>query len=42
MDRIIKILGVLAVILFCLQVFSDNKAELDLWGNVGQGFQIHE
>jgi len=31
----IKILAVFAVVLFCLQVTSDNKAEVDLWGNVG-------
>jgi len=35
MSRTIKILAILAVILFCLQVYSDNKAEVDLWGNVG-------
>lgn len=35
MSTAIKILAVFAIILFCLQVFSDNKAEVDLWGNVG-------
>jgi len=35
MNRVVRLLAVLAVILFCLHAFSDNKAELDLWGNVG-------
>jgi len=33
--RILKALAVLAVVVFCLQTFSDNKADVDLWGNVG-------
>ncbi len=28
-------LAVGAVVCFALQVFSDNKADVDLWGNVG-------
>ncbi|MFH0763740.1 MAG: hypothetical protein V1927_01895 [Candidatus Omnitrophota bacterium] len=35
MRNLIKILAVFAIVLFSLQVFSDNKAEVDLWGNVG-------
>ena len=33
--QLLTILTVTAVIVFCLQVFSDNKADVDLWGNVG-------
>ncbi|NQU74171.1 MAG: hypothetical protein HQ547_05630, partial [Candidatus Omnitrophica bacterium] len=35
MSKIIKILAVAAIIIFCLQVFLDNKADVDLWGNTG-------
>ncbi|MBL7071077.1 MAG: hypothetical protein ISS26_02755 [Candidatus Omnitrophica bacterium] len=35
MDKAIKILCTLAIIFFCVQAFSDNKADVDLWGNVG-------
>jgi len=35
MNRTLKLLAVLAVFAFCLQTFSDNKADVDLWGNVG-------
>lgn len=29
------VLAVIAVIMFAVHVFSDNKADVDLWGNVG-------
>jgi hypothetical protein len=35
MNKIIKVLLVSAIVIFCIQVFSDNKADVDLWGNVG-------
>ncbi len=35
MNKAIRILSVLAIVFFCLQVFSDNKADVDIWGNVG-------
>jgi len=35
MNKVIKILAVVAITIFCLQVFLDNKADVDLWGNVG-------
>jgi len=35
MDKAVKILAVLAIVFFCIQVFSDNKADVDIWGNVG-------
>lgn len=34
-NRIIRVLAVAAVIVFCVQSFSDNKADVDLWGNIG-------
>ncbi|MFC1497400.1 hypothetical protein ACFLS1_02865 [Verrucomicrobiota bacterium] len=34
-DRILKVLAVCAIVVFCLHAFSDNKADLDLWGNTG-------
>jgi len=34
MKRTLTILAYAAVAAFCLQVFSDNKADVDLWGNV--------
>lgn len=33
--KTIKILALLAVVFFCIRAFSDNRADLDLWGNVG-------
>lgn len=35
MEKAIKVLAFLAVLFFCILVFSDNKADVDLWGNVG-------
>jgi len=35
MDKTIKILAVAAIIIFSIQSFSNNKADVDLWGNVG-------
>ena len=35
MQKLIRILAVVAVASFCLRTFSDNKADVDLWGNVG-------
>lgn len=35
LNNILRILAVTAVLVFCIQVFSDNKADVDLWGNVG-------
>jgi len=35
MARFIKILAITAIASFCLRTFSDNKADVDLWGNVG-------
>lgn len=35
MNKLIKVLATLAIVVFCLHVFSDNKADVDLWGNVG-------
>lgn len=35
MNNAVRILAILAVVFFCIQVFSDNKADVDLWGNVG-------
>jgi len=35
LDNVLRLFAVAAVAVFCLQVFSDNKAEVDLWGNVG-------
>ena len=35
MDKLLRILAVIAVIFFGLRSFSDNKADVDLWGNVG-------
>jgi len=35
MPRVIQCLAATAVVMFCVQVFSDNKADVDLWGNVG-------
>lgn len=32
--RIVAVLTVAAAAAFCLHVFSDNKADVDLWGNV--------
>jgi len=32
---ILKICSYAAVLFFCILVFSDNKADVDLWGNVG-------
>jgi hypothetical protein len=34
-NRVIRLLAVAAVFVFCLHVFSDNKADVDLWGNIG-------
>jgi hypothetical protein len=34
-NRVIRLLAVAAVIVFCLHSFSDNKADVDLWGNLG-------
>jgi len=33
--KILKILAVAALVIFSIQSFSDNKADVDLWGNVG-------
>ena len=33
--QVLRFLAVLAVLVFCLRTFSDNKADVDLWGNVG-------
>jgi hypothetical protein len=33
--RMLKILAVTALLIFSIQSFSDNKADVDLWGNVG-------
>lgn len=35
MGQKMRLLATIAVILFCLQSFSNNKADVDLWGNVG-------
>ncbi|NQU39116.1 MAG: hypothetical protein HQ523_04110 [Lentisphaerae bacterium] len=35
LQTVIRWLAITAVICFALQVFSDNKADVDLWGNVG-------
>jgi len=35
LQSIVQWLAVTAVICFALQVFSDNKADVDLWGNIG-------
>ncbi len=35
LQSIIQWLAVAAVVCFALQVFSDNKADVDLWGNIG-------
>ena len=35
LQSIVQWLAVAAVVCFALQVFSDNKADVDLWGNVG-------
>ena len=35
MQRLITILATALAVTFCIQVFSDNKADVDLWGNVG-------
>jgi hypothetical protein len=35
LNRLLPWLAVAAVVCFALQVFSDNKADVDLWGNVG-------
>ncbi len=35
LQSIVQWLAVAAVACFALQVFSDNKADVDLWGNVG-------
>jgi len=34
-DRVIRLLAVAAALVFCVHVFSDNKADVDLWGNAG-------
>ena len=34
-EKVIPILATVAVVVFSLQVFSHNKADVDLWGNVG-------
>ncbi len=34
-QSILKWLAVSAVVCFALQLFSDNKADVDLWGNIG-------
>lgn len=35
LQSIVQWLAIAAVVCFALQVFSDNKADVDLWGNVG-------
>jgi len=35
MIKVIRLLAAAALLVFCLQVFSDNKADVDLWGNLG-------
>ena len=35
MDKLVRILAIVAVASFCIRTFSDNKADVDLWGNVG-------
>jgi len=35
MQKGIRLLATAAVFAFCLQVFSNNKADVDLWGNTG-------
>ncbi|MCK5849484.1 MAG: hypothetical protein KAH23_01115 [Kiritimatiellae bacterium] len=35
MNKLISILAITAVMMFGLQMFSQNKADVDLWGNVG-------
>lgn len=34
-QRIIRGLAVVAIVAFAIHVFSDNKADVDLWGNLG-------
>jgi len=34
-NRLLSILCLVAVACFAIQVFSDNKADVDIWGNVG-------
>ena len=40
MHRLINVLAVLAILVFCIQAFSDNKADVDLWGNVGEPISV--
>lgn len=35
MQPVIRVLIVIAMVAFCLRTFSDNKADVDLWGNAG-------
>jgi len=35
LQSIVQWLAIAAVVCFALQVFSDNKADVDLWGNIG-------
>jgi len=35
MNKAIRILAVIAIVTFSIKSFSDNKADVDLWGNVG-------
>ena len=35
MQSIIRVLVVIAIVAFSLRTFSDNKADVDLWGNAG-------
>ncbi len=35
LQSVVHGLAIAAVVCFALQVFSDNKADVDLWGNLG-------
>lgn len=34
-SRLVALLATMAITVFAVQVFSDNKADVDLWGNLG-------